>query len=456
MSAIAQYLKMQGKAVSGSDRSFNFSEADGDTYRKLASQGIALFPQDGSGIGANCSSVIVSTAIEASNPEIIKAHEIGLPILHRSDVLAYLSSQKKTIAVSGTSGKSTVTAMIFQILHSAGLKPSIISGAALNSLRSELSLGNAHYAEGEFLVIEADESDGSLIKYHPEIAVILNIDKDHKEISELLPLFSTFLSQVKNDVVFNREDLNCQLLSNELSHAHYNPSVKNSEPKPNIHWFSEEECSFGKVHDYQSQAWSQIFRLQDTQFQLFVPGRHNQANAMSALSTAFALGLKLDDCVDGLRSYSGIERRHVKIGEKNGITVIDDFAHNPAKIQASIRSTLPWCKRLIAIFHPHGFAPMKLLRKEIVEAFLETLRPQDEVYLPEIYYAGGTADKSISSRNLVDELQAKGVKAHYFADKSSLLNSLLKTVQEGDWVLSMGARDPSLAKFAEEIWRKLP
>ncbi|MFY7794378.1 MAG: Mur ligase domain-containing protein, partial [Chitinophagaceae bacterium] len=185
MSALAQFLAGMGKQVSGSDRLFSSEGADPSMRVRLEKAGVKCFEQDGSGITPHTQCVVVSTAVEATTVEYVKATSLGIPILQRSDLLAMISDQYKTIAVSGTSGKSTTTAMIYEILRHAGLSPSIISGAGLTSLIREGRIGNAAVGTGEWLVIEADESDGSIIKYHPAIGVLLNIDKDHKDIDTL-------------------------------------------------------------------------------------------------------------------------------------------------------------------------------------------------------------------------------------------------------------------------------
>ncbi len=194
MSALAQYLRFQGIAVSGSDR-FLASEDTAAIRRSLEGLGCAIVPQDGSGVGADTDVVCVSTAIEDSNPDIAAARSRGIPIIHRSDLLAAIIATKRTIAVAGTSGKSTVTAMIFEFLTACDKSPSLISGAGLRRLEKQGLIGNAYSGGSDLLVVEADESDGTLVKYRPEAAVILNVSKDHKSIDEITALFETLASQ---------------------------------------------------------------------------------------------------------------------------------------------------------------------------------------------------------------------------------------------------------------------
>ncbi len=221
MSALAQYCYGIGKKVSGSDRYFNQKEI-GETQQMLMDYGIECFPQDASGINTSIDLIIISTAVEETNIEIQQARALNIPIIKRSELLNAISSTKKTIAVGGTSGKSTTTAMIFDILEFAGLEPSIISGAGLIRLQEKGLIGNAFVGKGEWLVIEADESDGSIVHYKPEIGLLLNIDKDHKEIEELFSIFQTFKSNSKQFIVNAHQQATQQFSQNSKSRFFYN------------------------------------------------------------------------------------------------------------------------------------------------------------------------------------------------------------------------------------------
>src|SRR5690349_3124435 len=205
MSAIAQYLRGIGKKVSGSDRYFRPGEYN-ETKEKLEAAGIECFLQDGSGITNETDLVVASTAIEDTVYEVQKSKQLNIPIIRRSELLALIAKSKKTIAVGGTSGKSTTTAMLFDILEHAGLQPSIISGAGLVSIIKERKIGNAKTGNGEWLVIEADESDGSIVQYEPEVGLLLNVDKDHKEINVLMEIFATFKRNTKNLFIVNQSN----------------------------------------------------------------------------------------------------------------------------------------------------------------------------------------------------------------------------------------------------------
>ena len=210
MSAIAQYLQGVGKNVSGSDRFFKEGEYN-ETKEKLEAEGIRCFLQNGEGITNTTDLVVVSTAIEDTVEEIQKARAMNIPVIKRAELLSLIAKSKKTIAIGGTSGKSTTTAMLFEIMEYAGLNPGIISGAGLVSLIKENKIGNAKVGDGGWLVIEADESDGTIIEYKPEIGVLLNVDKDHKEIDVLMEIFKTFRSNSKIFIVNRSNSLSRQL-----------------------------------------------------------------------------------------------------------------------------------------------------------------------------------------------------------------------------------------------------
>ena len=445
MSAIAVYLAGKGFAVSGSDR--KFSDADGDGIRaKLEAAGVRTFPQDGSGVCPGLSAIVVSSAIEESNPDLKRALELGIPRMHRSEMLAKISESVKTICVSGTSGKSTVTGMIWHILNVAGYSPSLLSGAGLVSLEKRGMIGNGIAGKGEWLVAEADESDGSLVRYSPEIGVILNIGKDHKEISELQKIFSEFSGNITGKgktLVVNEAD--------ELANAF---SVNHLDD------FGLEARAGVQGMDFKPVGYSIRFRVRHkgdlVLFNLPLPGFHNMMNALAALAVALKVGVPLRKCAEALESFEGIHRRHQILGTFRGVTVVDDFAHNPAKIFASIRAAQDFTKgRVVAYFQPHGFGPTRFLRNDLVASMAEALRPQDAIFFSEIYYAGGTVMRDISSADLVEDLKKKNISAFFVEKRPECGQEIVKFVKPGDTVLVMGARDPSLSDFAQTLSKEL-
>jgi len=337
MSAIAQYLSGTGKNVSGSDRYFQ-PDTDTETRNKLEAEGVHCFLQDGSGISEKTDLVVVSTAIEDTVFEVQKAKELNITILRRSQVLALIADSKRTIAVGGTSGKSTTSAMIFDILQFAGLAPSIISGAGLTSIIREGKIGNAKVGKGDWLVIEADESDGSIVQYRPEIGLLLNIDKDHQEIEELMQIFGTFRSNTKGVFITN--------LSNKLA-AQLSLNAAND-------FGADPLTGAGFTATNFLQTGFEInFEVAGEHIKMNTVGRHNMENALSAIAVASQLGVSVHTCAQALAQYEGIYRRHQIVGEKNGVVLIDDYAHNPAKCAASISACQPVAPKVIAWFQPH-------------------------------------------------------------------------------------------------------
>lgn len=439
MSAIAQYLSGIGKNVSGSDRYF-MPDITNETRDKLEAEGISCFLQDGSGINESTDLVVVSTAIEDTVFEVKKARELNITILKRSQVLALISESKKTIAVGGTSGKSTTSAMIFDILQHAGLEPSIISGAGLTSIIREGKIGNAKVGKGEWLVIEADESDGSIVQYHPEIGLLLNIDKDHQEIDELLQIFSTFRDNTKNIFITNR--------SNKLSAG--------ISVKPENDFTTDKFFDSGfKADNFVQNGFEISFEVNGTVVKMNTVGKHNMENALAAIAVVSHLGVSVKTAAEALRKYEGIYRRHQIIGEKNGVIVIDDYAHNPAKCAASISACQPVAPKVIAWFQPHGYGPTRFLRSDFVQEIAAVLRPQDEIWMSEIFYAGGSAVKDISANDLIEDIKKLGKNAFFVEDRNQLIDALKPHFTGNDVLLLMGARDPGLEKFAGDVMDNL-
>ena len=438
MSAVAQYLQGIGKNVSGSDRYFKEGSYN-EIKEKLEAEGIQCFLQNGDGIHAETDLIVVSTAIEDTVPEVQKAKQLNIPILKRSEVLALIAASKKTIAIGGTSGKSTTSAMLFDILEYAGLKPGIISGAGLTSLIEENKIGNAKVGMGEWLVIEADESDGSIVQYKPEIGLLLNVDKDHQEIDELMNLFTTFKNNSKYFIVNQSNKLAAALSQNILND-----------------FSADAESNAGFVgNDFEQKGFHIHFTIKNICFEMAAMGNHNMENALAAIAAASLAGAALQHAAEGLKNYKGIYRRHQLIGNKNGVWLIDDYAHNPAKCAASIRACQPVAEKVIAWFQPHGYGPTRFLRNDFVHEIAAALRPQDEIWMSEIFYAGGTALKDISSNDLINDLKALGSNAFFIEDRNHFPSAVKNHLTKNSVLLLMGARDPSLEDFAKYVWGEI-
>lgn len=435
MSALAQYLAGEGKQVSGSDRYFEQGKA-ADIKEKLEAERIRCYFQDGTGISEKTGLVVVSTAIEETVPEVQKARALNIPILKRSELLAIIAETKKTIAVAGTSGKSTTSAMLFDILLEAGMSPGIISGAGLTRLINDGKIGNAAVGKGEWLIIEADESDGSIVQYHPEIGLLLNIDKDHQEIDELVSLFKAFRTNTKGLFIVNRSNP----LAKDLS--------VNTQQDFSV---TPDEKAGYRAEDFRQEGMDIMFRVKEQSFLLHTLGKHNMENALAAITVANQIGIPLSVCATALEKYEGIYRRHQYLGYKHGVHIIDDYAHNPVKCASSIRAVQPVAEKVIAWFQPHGYGPTRFLKNDFIKEIAESLRPEDEIWMSEIFYAGGTAVKDISSKDLTDGIRAMGKKAFFVPDRNDLAENI-KPHLTGDCVLLlMGARDPGLEVFGKKV-----
>ena len=438
MSAIAQYLEGIGKNVSGSDRFFKDGEYN-ETKEKLEAEGIKCFVQNGDGITSVTDIVVVSTAVEDTVIEVQKAKQLNIPVIKRAELLSIIAESKKTIAVGGTSGKSTTSAMLFDILEYAGLQPSIISGAGLVSIIKEGKIGNAKVGAGEWLVIEADESDGSIIEYKPEIGLLLNIDKDHKEIVALIDIFRIFKNNSKKFIVNQSHALARQL----------SQDVKND-------FSTDEKFPAGyTAKDFKQAGFNIQYTISDTRFSINTIGKHNMENALAATAIANQLGVDLKVCAESLLFYEGIYRRQQVLGNKNGVWVIDDYAHNPVKCAAAIEACQPIAPKIIAWFQPHGYGPTKFLRNDFVQEIAKVLRPQDEIWMSEIFYAGGTTTKDISANDLIKDLKALNKSAFFVENRNNFLTSVRPRLTNNCVLLLMGARDPSLEQFAKQVWIEL-
>lgn len=438
MSALAQYLQGIGKNVSGSDRYFQEGEFN-ETREKLEAEGIKCFLQDGSGISERTDLIVVSAAIEDTVYEVEKAKQLNIPIIKRSELLALIAASKKTIAIGGTSGKSTTTAMLFAILEYAKMEPSIISGAGLTSIIKEGKIGNAKVGTGEWLVIEADESDGSIVHYKPEIGVLLNVDKDHQEIDALMKMFTDFKNNSKRFVVNQSHSL-AKKLSQNVAHDF---SIDERVPARFI------------AKDFNQVGLTIEFIIDNSPFTIDGLGRHNMENAVAAAAVANQIGVDLETCSGALKEYEGIYRRNQVYGNKHGVWLVDDYAHNPVKCAAAIKACQPVAPKVIAWFQPHGYAPTKFLRNDFVEEIAKVLRPQDEIWMSEIFYAGGTTTKDISANDLINDLKTQGANAFFAGNRNDLVNAVRSHLSDNCVLLLMGARDPSLEQFAKQVWNEL-
>jgi UDP-N-acetylmuramate--alanine ligase len=435
MSALAQLRAMGGGRASGSDRGFDQDGSDG--ARGWAERlGIPILPQDGSGVsGADL--VVTSTAVEDSVADVRAARERGVPIAHRSELLAALVRSRPTIAVTGSSGKSTAVAMMFEALRGAGLDPGLLTGGDLGMLRDQGLKGNAWVGRG-WLVIEADESDKSLVQYEPEIGVVLNLHRDHYEPAEVLGMFQTFRSRVRRTLVLGSDAALVPLRDARTI------------------TFGEAPGSDFHIEAIVPTRAGSSFRIGDLAVELGVPGIHNVLNAAAALAACHAAGADLARAAGALARFRGVARRFEIVRRAGDVEVVDDFAHNPAKVAAALATARERSRRVLAFFQPHGFAPMRFMRAELTAAFAAGQRPEDRLFLPEIFYTGGTAVRDLSSRDLCADVSALGGHAAFLESREDLRRIVRDTAAPGDCILIMGARDPSLGDFARSVAASLP
>ena len=441
MSSIALYLKKKGHTVLGSDRSFD-QQKNLDTKIRLEQAGITLFPQDGTSISPYINTFVVSSAVEDSIPDVKRAKELGLSIKLRAQVLAEILSEHFGIAVAGTSGKTTVTAMIGHILYTLKKHPLMINGGISENSYNGEAPSNLLMDGDEICVIEADESDGSIERYTPDLAVLTNITLDHKTLKETRPLFKDFLTRTRKAVVMNMDDPESKKLKLD---------------RPNIITFSVKGNKGATLSatNIKETINGLSFDLNGEPEFLPMIGRHNIENALAAVGLCMHLNISIKESMKALQSFLGTRRRMTQIGVANNIYVFDDYAHNPAKIQAAISALKPLTKRVFAIYQPHGFGPLRLMKDELIKTLQHTLDEKTEWIMLPVFYAGGTVSKDISSADIVTPLQQKGKRAVVLNTKEEALKYVTTRACPGDSILVMGARDNSLTDFAKEIFNAL-
>jgi UDP-N-acetylmuramate--alanine ligase len=450
MLPLACIVRARGHEVAGSDRSLD-QQRLGDKFDYLRSLGIDLFPQDGSGLTRPEQMLVTSAAIEETVPDVMKAKELGCERLTRPELLARLFNAAPVgIAVGGTSGKSTTTGMIGWILHAAGRDPTVMNGAVMkNFVSDEAPFASALVGSGDAFVSEVDESDGSIALYRPTVAVLNNISLDHKSLDELRHLFRDFAEKAEK-VVVNLDDGETRLLAAVLP---ADKLVTYSCCDPSADFYSLGMDSAGditrfSVADKKSGETRMAF--------LAMWGAHNGYNALSAIAAATTAGVRFGDAVDAIALFEGLRRRFEVVGERRDILVIDDFAHNPDKIRATLsaaRSCLHG--RLLVFFQPHGFGPLKMMKQELIGCFVERLSDDDVLILSDPAYYGGTTDRSVGSDDIVAGVRAAGRNAEHIADRGGCGERIAALARPGDRIVVMGARDDTLSQFAAQVLASL-
>ncbi len=429
VSAIAGFMADRGHTIIGSDRIFDM-EPHNPLKRVFHDKGITIVPQDGKGLDSAVDFAVFSTAVEPDRPEILKAKALGIPIKTRPEFLAEITASFQTIAVSGTSGKSTVSGLLAFLMERLGLNPNFIGGGRVKQFKSSSNLGNSLTGNSDYLVIEACESDGSIVNFIPQHSIILNLSLDHNPVDKTTRMFEALIKNTREKVVVNADDENLKKIINKniITFSIYNPSNY-------------------KVERIVYKPFGADFSLNGTNFSLSLPGEHNLYNALSCIAMLMEIGISPDAVAAILPEFQGIDRRFDVLLNEGEKLVIDDYAHNPHKILSLMQTVKPLRERICYIFQPHGFSPTRLMKKEYIEVFVKNLRASDHLILLPIFYAGGTTSKDISSRDL-----AEGIKA---AEKSVEVvekrEDILKRLHEYQAYVIFGARDETLSDFAKEI-----
>lgn len=414
MSALAQAFLDKGWQVSGSDRLLAMGE-ETPVLRVLREQGCRLFPQDGSGIQAGMS-VVYSTAIEPTNPDWVAAQTHQCPLLHRSEALAKLAEGHALIAVTGTCGKSSVTAMLGHLLTACGCDPFILNGAEMTGYDCNgTRVGSVRSSSSStgFMVVEADESDKSLMALSPTHVIVTNASSDHFSKEEAIALFGAFKAKASGVIIDTCD-----------------------APLPQIE---------------KSQGWETTFLWRGEQWMLPMPGQHNVANAMVALEMAVALGCEIPALKEALKHFQGIRRRLERTGLCQGAVVVDDYAHNTEKLAAAWQTlTEAFPAGVVGLWRPHGYAPLRKLQADLPAMFNRVVRPCDQLLLLPVYDAGGTADRSVNTEVLLPHLTCP---VQLLPDLDAAEVTLRAFAVEGKCLALFGARDPGLPKLAQRLTR---
>jgi len=446
MLPLANIVRDAGANVAGSDRALDQGRL-GPKFEWLQSLGIKLLPQDGSGLISGDQILIASAAIEDSVPDVAKANALGCTRMTRTELLADLfNAAPRSVAVGGTSGKSTVTGMIGWILTDAGRDPTIMNGAVMkNFVADDAPFASARVGQGDVFVSEVDESDGSIALFTPEVAVLNNVSLDHKSLEELRQLFGDFACKAKA-CVWNADDAETAALIAPVAL----PGAISFGFSADAHFRATDITDLPLGSRFTLHALGNAYPVA-----LIVPGRHNIANALAAIAASVTLGVSVAQAVSSVERFNGLARRFDIVGTANDITVIDDFGHNPDKIAATLATLKAFPGRIIAFFQPHGYGPIRVMGAELAGVFADNLGNADHLILCDPVYFGGTVDKSIGSESITDAVVAAGRNADHIPTREDCGNRMVDLAVPGDRIVIMGARDDTLSAFAADILARL-
>ena len=437
MSGIAEVLHNLGYLVSGSD------SRESETTRRLASLGVrVVIGHQAENLG-EADVVVRSSAVGQENAEVLAARQRLVPVIQRAEMLAELMRMKYGVAVAGTHGKTTTTSMVATVLARGGLDPTMVIGGRLNALGSNAKLGR-----GDFLVAEADESDGSFLKLSPTIAVVTTVDAEHldyyRDLAHIQDTFVEFINKVPfyGMAVLCLDQENIQALLPRVEKRYVTYGLRSQAD------VLARDVEFAGMTSACRVFWKGelLGRLA-----LNVPGLHNVYNALAAVVVGMDLDLRFEVIRDALADFTGVDRRFQVRGEAGGITVVDDYAHHPVELKATLNAAKDgFGRRVIAVFQPHRYSRTQALLGEFSTAFYQA----DRLFVTEIYAAGEAPIPGVSGRQIADGVAGHGHRhVTYVADKSELAKAVLDQVAPGDMVLTLGAGD--VWRVGEEILDRL-
>ncbi|KRB61439.1 UDP-N-acetylmuramate--alanine ligase [Rhizobium sp. Root708] len=430
MSGIAEVLHNLGHRVQGSD------QADSANVQRLREKGIEVFVGHKAENLGDAEVVVVSTAIKKSNPELIAAREKLLPVVRRAEMLAELMRFRNAIAIGGTHGKTTTTSLVATLLEAGGLDPTVINGGIINAYGT-----NARMGEGEWMVVEADESDGTFLKLPADVAVITNIDPEHLDHYGNFDAVRAAFRQFVENVPFYGFGVLC------LDHPEVQALVGRIEdrkivtygenPQADVRFMNVRIDGPRSIFDVEirRRRTGQVIRLDNLVMPM--PGRHNISNAVAAIAVANRLGMSSEDIAKGLASFGGVKRRFTLTGEWNGVQIFDDYGHHPVEIKAVLRAAREACKgRVIAVHQPHRYSRLASLFEEFAACFNDA----DSIFLAPVYAAGEEPIEGVNSEALVSRIKSAGHRdARFLASPELLPQMVAEIAKPGDFVVLLGA-----------------
>ncbi|MCO5730297.1 UDP-N-acetylmuramate--L-alanine ligase [Rhizobium sp. SSA_523] len=430
MSGIAEVLHNLGHRVQGSDQS------DGANVQRLRDKGIPVFVGHQAENLGEAEVVVVSTAIKKSNPELMAARERSLPIVRRAEMLAELMRFRNAIAIGGTHGKTTTTSMIATLLDAGGLDPTVINGGIINAYGT-----NARMGEGEWMVVEADESDGTFLKLPADVAVVTNIDPEHLDHYGSFDAVRSAFRQFVENVPFYGFGVLC------IDHPEVQTLVGRIEDRK-IVTYGENPQADARFYNVRMEGTRSIFDVEIrrrrtgrvftfTDLSLPMPGRHNISNATAAIAVANRLGISEEGIRKGLASFGGVKRRFTLTGTWNGVSVFDDYGHHPVEIKAVLKAARESCQgRVIAVHQPHRYSRLSSLFEDFVTCFNDA----DSIILSPVYAAGEEPIDGISSEILASRIRAGGHRdVRYIESPAGLADMIAGIAKPGDFVVLLGA-----------------